>query len=408
MINATYRKFLSAYFLSSIGDWLYKLALPIFLYQKTGSAMVMAVTYGLTFLPFVLVTPFGGVIADRLSRKQMLVRGDTASFILTLLLGLLIFFHTTQFWLLYVLVFLISAVNSLYHPVFQSIIPEIVDKKNLSKANSFISSSENMILLLGPASSGLVIGLLGPIAAIFVNALSFLISAVLLNKMEVKAQLSSSKGISFQSIMSDLKQGFVFSYQNPIVKFGCLLFIFANFGVQIILANLMFYLTNNLKLSSLSIGLTFALIGVGAILGSLIAPRLAKKITEGRLILLACLGEGLGASLLLIMHNWIGVGIAWGLVSGCISIVVVTYFTLRQKIIPNNYLGRVIAITRLISYCAIPIASIFGGWLLKNHYAFSDLVLIGSLVMILNGLLGWLTPLNQKNISESAKKAEDI
>jgi MFS family permease len=149
MINATYRKFLSAYFLSSIGDWLYKLALPIFLYQKTGSAMVMAVTYGLTFLPFVLVTPFGGVIADRLSRKQMLVRGDTASFILTLLLGLLIFFHTTQFWLLYVLVFLISAVNSLYHPVFQSIIPEIVDKKNLSKANSFISSSENMILLLG-------------------------------------------------------------------------------------------------------------------------------------------------------------------------------------------------------------------------------------------------------------------
>lgn len=370
--------------------------------------MVMAVTYGLTFLPFVLVTPFGGVIADRLSRKQMLVRGDTASFILTLLLGLLIFFHTTQFWLLYILVFLISAINSLYHPIFQSIIPEIVDKENLSKANSFISSSENMILLLGPASSGLVIGILGPTAALFVNAISFFISAVLLNKIQTTAQPSNSKGITLQSIFNDLKQGFVFSYQHPIIKFGCLLFIFANFGVQIILANLMFYLTHNMKLSSISIGLTFALIGLGAISGSLIAPKLGKKISEGRLILLACLGQGLSASLLLIMHNWIGIGIAWGLVSGCISIVVVTYFTLRQKIIPNNYLGRVIAITRLISYCAIPIASIFGGWLLKNHYVFADLVKIGSVVMVLNGLLGWLTPLNQKAISEPTETAKKV
>lgn len=397
MIGSSYQKLLAAFFLSSIGDWLYKLVLPLLLYQKTGSPWIMAITYAVTFLPFVLVTPFGGVIADRLSRKQMLVRGDSLSFVLTLLLAVLVFVDIQQLWILYVLVFLIASINSLYHPIFQSIIPELVEQNRLAKANAYISSSDNLILLIGPACGGLIIALLGPTLAIFVNALSFLVSALLIRAIKTSATVMSAKGISVASVLSDLKEGFVYSYQHPVIKYGCLLFIFANFGVQIILANLMFYLAHTLALSATKIGFTFAIIGVGAVCGSLLAPRLGQKMAAGQLILCACIGEGLAASLLLVMQDWIGVGIAWGLVSACISVVVVTYFTLRQQIIPNTILGRVIAITRLISYCAIPVASLVGGWLLRHHFAFNDLVWIGSVVMVLNGLLGWLTPLGRRN-----------
>lgn len=397
MINLGYKKLLSAFFLSSVGDWIYKLALPLLLYKSTGSSLVMAITYGITFLPFVLVTPFGGVIADRLSRKKMLVRSDFISFALTLLLGFLVYMHVQQLWVLYILVFLIASINSLYHPIFQSIIPEAVDADQLAKTNSHIATAENTILLLGPVCSGLIIATLGPTLAIFINAGSFLLSAVLIKMMRTATPMIASKGLTVISVLSDLKEGFVFSYQHPIIKFGCLLFVFANFGVQIVFANFMFYMANDLKLTATIIGLTYSLIGVGAVCGSMIAPILGKRFPAGRLILAGCLSQGGAMSLLACFHNWIGIGIAGGLMFGCASIVIVTYFTLRQKVVPNNYLGRVIATTRLISYCAIPVASLLGGWLLQLHFSYQVLVILGSLIMILNALLGWLTPLNQKS-----------
>lgn len=399
MINANYKKLWGAFFLSSIGDWLYKLAIPLLLYEKTGSPLVMAITYGITFLPFVLVTPFGGVLADRLSRKKILVMGDLSSFLLTALLGVLVYFNIQHLWVLYILVFLIASVNSLYHPVFQSIIPQLVDEAQLAKANAHIASAENTILLIGPACSGLIIALLGPTLAIFVNAGSFLLSAVFIKTIKVKPQLMTSVKLTIVSVIKDLKEGFIFSYQHPIVKFGCLLFVFINFGVQLVLANFMFYLTSDLKLTPDLIGFTYAIIGLGAICGSMTAPMLMKRISSGRLILLGCLGAGLATSLLAWLHHWVAIGIAGGLMFACTSIVIVTYFTLRQKVVPNHYLGRVIATTRLISYCAIPLASLLGGWLLQQHVSYQLLVLLGSLIIVVDAVLGWLTPLNTKKSS---------
>jgi MFS family permease len=400
-MNSNYQKLLSAFFLSSVGDWLYKLAVPIFLYQATGSAMDMAITYGLTFLPFVLVTPFGGVIADRLSRQQMLVRGDTCSFILTLLLAVLIVFHIYHLWMLYALVFCIASINALYHPIFQSIIPELVEKDYFAKANSYISSAENIILLLGPILSGILIALLGPTLAIFINALSFLISALLLKTIKTAVSDLKKKGITIRSVLHDLKVGFEYSYKHPIIKFGCLLFVLGNFGNQIILANLVFHLENDLLISSEKIGLVYAIFGSGAVLGSLLAPYFRKRLPAGKLILTCCLIQGLAMFLLLLFRNWVAVGAILGIGAGCGSIVIVTYFTLRQTVIPTQYLGRVIAITRLISYCAIPLASIIGGYLLKNNYSFAHLIWIAGIVMTCNAFVGYFSPLAKPVTEES-------
>lgn len=395
-MSKNYFSLLIAYFLSSIGDWFYKLALPIFLFNQTKSPIVMSIAYALTFLPFIIVTPFGGVIADRVHRQNLLIVGDSSAFILTLLLGLIITFFPTNLVLIYILVFTIASITSLCHPAFHGFIPLIVDKNSLAKANSYVLTTDNLILMLGPICGGVTIALVGSIFAIYINAISFLVSALLVTTIKLKLSTTStpSTKITFNNVLIDLQEGFKYSLTNPIIKYGCMLFLFINFGIQIFYANFMYYLVDNLRLDPQAVGITLAITGVGAIIGAIIAPNLIKKISEGRLILSNCIIAGVSVLTLFFAKNFWMVGISWGFESICSSIIIVTYFTLRQHTVPNQFLGRTIAVTRVISYLAIPIASLCGGYILQETHNINILILAGGAIMILTGCVGWLTPLN--------------
>ncbi|MBX9865881.1 MAG: MFS transporter [Burkholderiales bacterium] len=395
-MNLNYSRLLTAYFLSSIGDWFYRLALPIFLFNQTKSPIVMSVTYALTFLPFVLITPFGGVIADRMKRQNLLIYGDFIAFILTLMLALAITFFPYNLTLIYLLVFMVASVTALCHPAFQGFVPLVVEKDYFARANSYILTADNLILMLGPLCSGIVIATFGSVDAIYINAFSFLASSLLTSTIRVKSEeaIHHHKKLTLVGIFIDLKDGVRYSITNPIIKYGCMLFLFVNFGIQIFYSNFMYYLAHNLRLDSKHIGLTFAITGIGSIIGSIIAPKLVKRLPEGRIILISCIAAGIAVLTLFFAKNFWMAGFSWGLESIFSSIIIITYFTLRQHVVPNQFLGRTIAATRVISYLAIPIASVIGGYILQRTHDINILIYIGGITMVLTGCLGWLTPLN--------------
>lgn len=401
MINKNFRLLFSAFLISSVGDWLFRLALPLLIYKMTGSALDMAIAYAMTFLPFVLVTPFGGVIADRWERRKILIYADFCAFVCTLLLGILAFF-THNLYIFCFLIFLISAFTSLAHPAFQSIIPQLVPKGELAKANSLMSVVDNLLLLIGPLAGGLTIAILGSLNAIFLNAASFILSSTLVFFIKILNDIydeSEGKYITFKTIFKDLTEGFNYVWNhNPTIKYGCLLFVFANFGLQLFYANFIFFLANFFHLNPNQIGLTLALSGVGAVTGALIAPMVGKYYNAGRLIVICCLLEGLMVLTLLGAANEYYIALSWGIASAFGSITIVTYFTLRQQVVPSNYLGRSIAITRLISYSAIPVASILGGWILQITSHINYLILISGVIMIINACVGWFSPLGRPSV----------
>ncbi len=401
-------KFLTAYTISSIGDWLYKLALPILLYQQTKSAMAMSIAYALTFLPFVIITPFGGVLADRLKRQKILIYGDLIATLFTGILALILTFALHSLWLAYIFIFLLASITSLCHPAFQGFIPHIAEKNEYAKVNSMIANVDNLILLLGPLCSGILIAVFGGTISLYINALSFLLSVLLVSNIKPKIieQLKTNAKITFANIFSDLHQGFNYAMKEPTIKYGCILFIFSNFGINIFYANFMYYLITYLHLDATHVGYTIAITGVGSIIGALIAPQFISRYTAGRIILFCSIFEGIPILCLLFAKSYLSVGIYWGITSALGSIIVVTYFTLRQKIIPTEYLGRTVAVTRAISYSIIPIASALGGVILKYTNNIYNLMYLGGSVLLLNGIFGMFSPL-AKSENNVFIKAQD-
>ncbi len=397
-INRNYSFLLSAYIMSSIGDWIYRLGIPFLIYQETKSALSMAVAYGITFLPFILVTPFGGVLADRFNQKTILLLGDFFSSLLVIVLAACISLGLSDLLVIYLLVFVVASVSAIHHPAHESIIPRLVSKNKLGKANSYLHTTDNALDLIGPLAGGSIIALLGVSNAIWINAVSFLISLLLIYRIRLTPDKTmksekDSKQTKVASIMNDLKEGFFYSWQNPVIKYGCILFIFLNFALTIFFANFMYFLVDVISLSPTEVGYTIALSGAGAITGSLAAPYLTKFLPEGKIILLCTLAAGFSSLLLLAAKNASSVGIAWGLVVICNSIIAVNYFTLRQKVVPLKFLGRAVATTRMISFLSIPLASVVGGWIMQTYDDIRIIIYLMSIILVFCGTVGLFSPL---------------
>lgn len=393
MINRNYCLLLSAYFVSGIGNWLYTIAVPLLVYKLTGSALAMSAAYALTFLPLLLVTPFGGVVADRFDRRGVLIYGDAAAGVVVLTLATAQLSSAGGTVAIYAMVVLVASIAATYQPSFQGFIPILVDRQHLPKANAYVQAADNIISLLGPLGAGGIVALFGALNALYIDAASFLISALLVALIKTPKSVAERPKDS-STLFESLRAGAVFAWMNPIVRYGCILFFVSNFGLTLYLGNLMFFLVDTLQLTPAQVGTSLALAGLGALLGSLCALYVAKRFAAGRVIIGCTVLAGLATLLLLHARSAVEVGLACAIVSALDSILIVTYVTLRQRVIPNTYLGRVIATTRLVSYAAIPIASLAGGWMLQSSGRFSDLIWLGAAIMTVAGCAGWFTPLN--------------
>jgi MFS family permease len=394
-MTRNYYLLVGGFFISTIGDWFYQLALPLLVYNLTHSAMNMAITYGLAYAPFLLFSPFGGVIADRVDRRRFLIWGDLSSAIIVGLLTALVFLFTHANWLIwviYLLAFLLASISPLYHPSFQSYLPHLVADEQLPQANSWLQSAENLVIVLGPLVGGIVIATLGSPLALLIDTFSFLGSALLLAL--IRAQVPQHEATSSaRSVMDSLRSGFHYVWDSPILRYGSLLFLGTNFASTLVQANFVFFLVNSLHFNPVQIGITFASTGVGALVGALAAPWLLRRFQPGLILVTTTICAGLMTLLLLFAHNVVTVSVPWSLGMALSTINIVTWFTLRQRIVPKDLLGRVIATTRLIAFISIPVAAFVGGALLASMVDIYVLIACSALLRTLSGVVGFFTPL---------------
>lgn len=395
-MTRNYYLLLSGFFVSTIGDWFYQLALPLLIYQLTRSAMSMAVTYGLAYAPFLLLLPVGGVLADRIDRRRFLIVGDLSSAIIVGVLTLLAFLYAGQgwlVWLIYPMAFALASVSPLYHPSFQSYLPELVDETHLPHANSWMQSAENLVVVLGPLTGGIIIALLGPTFALLIDMLSFLGSALFILFIRLRLQPRQEAVPARSPVMEPLRKGFAYVWSSPILTYGSFLFLGTNFAITLIQANLIFFLASTLHFDPVQIGITFAFTGIGAFGGALIAPRLLAQFQPGRILTITTLCAGLVTFALFFTTTVFTIGIPIALMMALSTINIVTWFTLRQRTVPSHILGRVIATTRLIAFISIPIAALVGGALLTSTQNMYIIIGIAGLLRTLAGGLSFLTPL---------------
>jgi MFS family permease len=385
-----------SFLVSSIGDWLYRLALPIIILEKTGSAYHAAAAFGVSFIPWIIFSLIGGSLADNFNKRRILIFGNSVATLLGALLILVIVPAEINFGLLYVTVFLLASVDPLIHPSFQSIIPELVPEQAYVKANATIQTIDNTLSILGPLLGGTFVVTLGGVNALWIDVVSFSLASLFLLRLPKMSSVKQRTQKIVLKLWSDILEGARYSFHQRVIFSGSLMFLFTNFALNLFEANFIYYMTRILKLPIIDATIAMAIGGGGALVAGVIGSNIIPRFKAGQLLSSSTILAGLSTLLLLISDNYLIIGLILGLISFFGTINVITYFSLRQRTIPKDILGRVVAVTRMVSYASIPVGSFVGGWLLSHGYSMILIIILAGSIRALAGIGARFSPLGKE------------
>ncbi|MGM2511064.1 MFS transporter [Bacillus cereus group sp. BceL035] len=361
-----YKIFIFGLLISRIGDSLYTFALPWIAYQLTGSAVIMSSLFAINVLPIVLFGPLVGVIIDRYDRKKLLWIADITNIILVSLVPILYALHLLEIWHLYVITFTLAVMSMLFDVTTVTVIPHIAGA-SLTKANSFYQMVNQLASLFGPMIAGFFISFIGGFQVLWINVLSFiatLVAVILLPSMKTVNKKSEDKN-TLQNVLANLVNGFKWLKNDRLNLALSFQAMIGNFGASAVLGVFMYYLLSTLQLTPEQSGFNYSLIGIGGLLGSLIAVPLEKRLQRGLLIPLLLFVGAIGLTFALWSTYWLAPGIAFGIAFGIAMTCNIAWntivATIRQETVPSNMQGRVLGFSRVLTRLAMPLGALVGG-----------------------------------------------
>jgi MFS family permease len=182
--NPNYRRYFSGQAVSLVGTWMQTVAQSWLVLQLTGSGAALGLVVALQTLPVLLLGPYGGVVADRVDKRKLMIVLQSAMGVLALVLGLLTLTHVVVLWEVYVLAFLLGLNNTFENPARQAFVLELVGPTDLRNAVSLNSVLVNAARAVGPAVAGLIIAAGGTGICFVLNAASFVAVVVSLLRLD--------------------------------------------------------------------------------------------------------------------------------------------------------------------------------------------------------------------------------
>jgi MFS family permease len=265
-----YRLFWVGMLVSNIGTWMQRVAQDwLVLVTLDGGPAALGSTTGLQFLPFLIVAPFGGALADRLPKRRLLlftngVHGAGGPF-----LGLLVLTDMAQVWHVYVMAFLLGAGGALDHPARNTLVAELVEPDDVSNAVGLNAASFHAARLVGPAVAGLLIAGIGPGPVFLINALTFAVPIVVLLVMgrDVTDGPGGGRG------GSRLRDGLRYVSGRPdLVMVLAVMFFVGTFGLNFQMT-MALMATGAFGQGPTEFGLLGSILAIGSLVGSLLAAR---------------------------------------------------------------------------------------------------------------------------------------
>ncbi|MFW6009374.1 MAG: MFS transporter [archaeon] len=259
---------------SHIGTQACNIAMMFWIKHITGSATLMGLVMMAVMLPSVILGPVGGTIADRISRKKIIVLGDIINGLFVIGLAFLMFNFPERTNLLLVAIFIVAIiwgiVGAFFRPSITASIPDVVTEEKVQAANSMNQLSIQLSTFIGQGIGGLFFRILGAPMMFLVDGITYLFSSFSESFIEIPQKLpDQSKGVRqiFSSIKSDLIEGFYYVWNNRGMRNVFLLIAIFNFFTMPIIILLPFYVENYLGVSVDWYGYIIASYGIGSIFG---------------------------------------------------------------------------------------------------------------------------------------------
>src|SRR5947209_6231755 len=406
--HRNFRLFWFGQMISLIGTWMQSIGQAWLVLTLTHSALLLGVVGALQFLPVLILALFGGVLADRLPKRTMLLFTQSFALLQAAVLWILVATGQVQIWHVMVLASLLGLTNSLDMPTRQAFVVEMVGREDLPNAIALNSSLFNMARIVGPGLGGLIIAWLGVAPLFLLNAISFIpviIGLFLIDSSTLYAQVkqtSVEKDAPRQGTLQSLREGLTYVARTPsilliVTAIGVVSLFGINFNVVLPL-----FATDVLHVGPQGFGFISSAFGLGSLISALWLAWSNHKPSIHYLLLSGfafCILEGAFAishlyalSLILIA----GVGIAQ-------IAFAATANTALQTVAPDHLRGRVMSVYMLVFAGSVPFGNLFTGGLAHILGAPIALLMGASLSMIAI-LAGWaLRKPAEESLAESSK-----
>ena len=390
-LNASFWRLWTSSGLSNLADGVFKIALPLMAVQLTQSPTLIAGLAVAATLPWLLFALTAGALADRLDRRKLMLWANLSRVVLPAVLIGVILLDLGSIWALYVVALAVGVAETLYDTSAQSILPQVVEKDQLSRANGRLYAVElTANQFIGPPLGGLLVGI-GVVAGFAVPAALWLaaVGALLLLPGSFRVERTQKTTLRF-----DIKEGLKFLWNQRILRTLALMTGILNFASSAAFAVLVLFAVgprSEMGLSDVGFGLLLTTSAVGAFVGSFIAEPVEAKLGRSKSLALTILGCALFVGAPALTSNPFVLG-AILFVGGMLVVLwnVITV-TLRQRIAPNRLLGRINSAYRLLAWGTMPLGAAAGGLLAQWLGLQSMFGIMGALTLALLAAMPILT-----------------
>jgi predicted MFS family arabinose efflux permease len=366
-------------FTSTTGTWMQTVAQGWVVLQMTDSAFLLGVDGFLATGPMLIFSLFGGVVADRVERRKIMLLSQYLQMGFAFILALLIYFGQVKVWHIFLLSFLTGSAQSFSGPAYISLLPLLVKRADVPNAVAMNSMQFNLARVAGPLLAGLTMAAWGPAVCFAVNGLSFI--AVIVALLNIRTPNVSPAGDQ-RGIMEEMRAGFRFVAHRPTLQLLTFLAFAGTFlGMPMVtfmpvVARTIFHTNVSGYANMLTV------YGVGSVIGALMVAATAHQPNKGRLALLL----QLGFALLLVafgLSRLFPLSLVILFFSGAAIVsVIALYSSLVQLTTTDAMRGRVMSIFMLAFRGGMPLGNIIAGYVAERWSITRALTVNGILLAI--------------------------
>ncbi len=360
--NRNFRLFWSGNFLSNIGTWMQNVALGWLILDLTHSAFWLGVVGFAGSIPFLFITLFGGVVADRVNKRRLLLTTQSAMMLLAFLLAGLTFTHRISIWGILAIAFFNGVAMAMNAPSYQALVPQLIEREDLTNAIALNSAQFNMSRILGPTLGGYAMALIGVAGNFFLNGVSFL--AVLVALVRIKYPYEERQ--HHESMLRSLVDGF--KYLNSHVQMRILVWMIAAgslLGIPFI-TFIPYFARIQLHTDESGLGWLMAGSGAGAVMGAVTVAWLGKIHHRGYVIAISGI-VFFGAIIGVCYSQNFNLSAGLLLVEGYSAIMMISSVNIGiQQLSSNQMRGRVMSIYATCFLGLPPLGSLLAGELSRH------------------------------------------
>ncbi|MDP2831322.1 MAG: MFS transporter [Candidatus Omnitrophota bacterium] len=381
--------------ISQFGDRLGQMALIAFVYMRApGSTLQIAKILSFTIIPVFIIGPLAGVYVDRWDRRRTMFACDFLRSLLVLAIPLFLL-YTKNLAPVYLIIFIVFSIGRFFVPAKLSIVPDLVDKKDLLVANSLVNTTGMIAAVLGFGASGVLVEWLGAKNGFYLNSLTFLISGTfifLISKkftvaMDLKKVGQEIIEVIRKSVFQEIKDGVFYFIRKKDIRFtaGIIFALWSALGAVYVVV--IVFVQNTLHSKTQDLGFLAMFLGIGLFLGSLVYGKFGQRVSHYKIIFVCLVASGIMLVIFALGIHYYPNFIVAAFLALCLGLIIAPIMiasnTIIHNVSDNEMLGKIFSSLEIVMHLGFLSFMFISSVLAEKFSHVLILVSVGGLLSVL-------------------------